>query len=601
VSALPGRAWRGIERFADGPRAGPGLAGAALLVYGLVSYALPLAAGRDLARYLLVYGQLFDSDVVYPHAVLTRTPVAPLVAGGLLDLGPLAAEVGAAALYAVSVLAWCAVARRFGAAAAVATAAALLLYPGYVLLFHELASDAVFAAAFALFALACTRVLEVPSASRAAVLGASIAVLVLVRPVAQVLLLLALVPLLAARTWPGRIRATTAFVLAAGLPLLAWTVHNGVRLDDYAVVRGGGASIPLFRAFVADRIVEPENGPASRELARAVARDLLPHEPYRSYGIDLDRFFSSGSSRMHDDLVVLADRTWGWDDDYRHLGRVGREAVRAHPGAYLRGVARDTYRLLLWPLYPPGEASEASSASETATALTGAPLAAIVDRAPVRRRASYKLSFAHGGRCSGVELARPSERRERARALATSCNDGFVTLARALAGGSLPPPSEGQPIPSARTAPYLSTPDSRIREVWTSPTEHHIVFADPTDAVRAAALDRRVDELLAALPDRAARPGIVRWLESASRWYPRPVLWLAVGLVALGWRRPRRAEIPLVLAGAALVILVSTALAVYAVAEYSVPVVPAFVLLATVGLLGRYRPPRGRPEAASRI
>jgi hypothetical protein len=542
VSALPGRAWRGIERFADGPRAGLALAGGALLVYGLVSYALPLAAGRDLARYLLVYAQLFDAHVVYPHAVLTRTPVTPLVAGGLLDLGPLAAEIGAAALYAVSVLAWCSVARRFGAAAAVATAAALLLYPGYVLLFHELASDAVFAAAFALFAVTCTRALEVPSAGRAAVLGASVALLVLVRPVAQVLLLLALAPLVASRTWPGRIRSTTAFVLAAGLPLLAWTVHNGVRLDDYTVVRGGGASVPLFRAFVADRIVEPENGPASRELARAVARDLLPYEPYRSYGIDLERFFSSGSSRMHDDLVVLADRTWGWDDDYRHLGRVGREAVRAHPGGYLRGVARDTYRLVLWPLYPPGADSEEVPVTAGTPIALGAPLA-----------------------------------------------------------GGLPPPSEGQPIPSARTAPYLSTPDGRIREVWTSPTEHHIVFSDPADAARAAALDRRVDELLAGLPDRSPRPGLVRWLESASRWYPRPVLWLVVGLVALAWRRPRRAEIPLVLAGAALALLVSTALAVYAVAEYSVPVVPAFVLLATVGVLGRYRPLRGRPEAPSPV
>ena len=541
MSALLGRAWRASERFADGPRAGPALVGAALVVYGLVSYALPLAAGRDLARYLLVYTQLFDAHVVYPHAMLTRTPVAPLVAGGLLDLGPLAAELGAAALYAASVLAWCSVARRFGAAAGVATAAALLLYPGYVLLFHELASDAVFAAAFSLFAVTCTRALEIPTASRAAVLGASIALLVLVRPVAQVLLLLVLLPLVAARTWPGRIRAATAFVLAAGLPLLAWTVHNGVRLDDYTVVRGGGASVPLFRAFVADRIVRPENGPASRELARVVARDLLPHEPYRSYGIDLDRFFSSGSSRMHDDLVVLADRTWGWDDDYRHLGRVGREAVRAHPGTYLRGVARDTYRLVLWPLYPSGDATATPVAAGTPVALGGAIV------------------------------------------------------------GGLPPPSEGQPIPSARTAPYLSTPDGRIREVWTSPTEHHVVFADPADAMRAAALDRRVDELLGALPDRGARAGLVRWLESASRWYPRPVLWLAVGLLALAWRRPPRAEIPLVLAGAAVVVLVSTALAVYAVAEYSVPVVPAFVLLATVGVLGRYRPLRGRPAAAPRV
>jgi hypothetical protein len=41
------------------------------------------------------------------------------------------------------------------------------------------------------------------------------------------------------------------------------------------------------------------------------------------------------------------------------------------------------------------------------------------------------------------------------------------------------------------------------------------------------------------------------------------------------------------LAAAALLVLVATVLAVYAVAEYSVPVVPAFVLLAAVGVFGR--------------
>jgi hypothetical protein len=533
VSARFGRAWRSLERFADGPRAAPVLIAAALAVYALVSLALPLAAGRDLARYLLVYAQLFDAEVVYPHAMLTRTPVAPLVTGGLLDAGPLVAEVGMALLYALSVLAWCSVARRFGPAATLATAAALLLYPGYVLLFHQLASDAVFAAGFSLFALLAARMLDVATPGRAAALGASVALLVLIRPVAQVLLLLVFLPLLAARTWRVRIGATAAFVLAVGIPLLGWSLHNQVRLDDFTVARGGGASLPLFRAFVADRIVEPENGPASRELARAVSRELLPNEPYRSYGIDLERFFSSGSSRMHDDLIVLADRTWGWDDDYRHLARVGREAVRAHPGTYLRGVARDLRRLLVWPIYPPPAGTDA--------AVVGIP----------------------------VRLT------------------------------DLPPPSEGQPIPSARTAPYLSTPDGRIREVWTSPTEHHIVFDDPADTARAAALDRRVDELLAGLPDRDVRPGPTRWLESASRWYPRPVVWLLVGLVAVVWRRPRRAAIPLTLAGAALLVLVATALAVYAVAEYAVPVAPAFVLLATVGVLGRYRPVRGAPAAPS--
>lgn len=537
MSALVRRAWRACERFAEGPRAAAVLVALALAVYALVSLALPLTAGRDLARYLLVYAQLFDAHVVYPHAVLTRTPVAPLVTGGLADAGPLVAEAGAAVLYAVSILAWCSVARRFGPAAAIATAAGLLLYPGYVLLFHQLSSDAVFAAGFALLAVGLARALELPSAGRSAALGASVALVVLVRPAGQVLLLLVLLPLLAGGAWRDRIRGTAAFALAAALPLLGWSVHNAVRLDDFTVARGGGASLPLFRAFVADRIVEPGNGPASRELARAVERDLLPYEPYRSYGIDLDRFFSSGSSRMHDDLIVLSDRTWGWDDDYRHLARVGREAVLAHPGTYLRGVARDLLRLLVWPIYPPAGPSAADASA--AGAVVGVPVS--------------------------------------------------------LAG--LPPPTEGQPIPSAREAPYLSTPDGRIREVWTSPTEHHIVFSDPADTARGAALDRRVDELLAGLPDRDARPDLVRWLERASRWYPRPVLWLVVGLAAVAWRRPRGAAIPLALSGSALLVLLGTALTVYAVAEYSVPVAPAFVLLTTAGAVGRYRPLRGGAPA----
>jgi len=525
VPPLPHRLvkpWRALERFAEGRKAAPTLAVLAVAVYGAVSLVLPLAPGRDLGRYLVIYAQLFDGHVVYPHALAARTPGTPLVVGGLLDAGAVIAEVGAAVLYALSILAWCAVARRFGAAAAIATAAALLLYPGYVLLFHQLSSDAVFAAAFALVAWLLARAVETPSATRAVALGAGVSGLVLVRPVAQVLLLLALVPLLAGTTWRMRLQGSAAFVLAAVVPLLAWAAHNAVRADDFTLARGGGATLPLFRAFVTDRIVEPENGPATRALERAVGRNLLPFEPYRSYEIDLEQFFSSGSARMHEDLTGLSDRVWGWDDDYRRLARVGREAVLAHPGTYGRGVARDLRNLLVWPLYAPVTQSEADSST----------------RVPVANR-------------------------------------------------QLPVPGEGEPIPAARQSGYISTPDGRIREVWTSPTDHQVVFSRPSDAARAAEIDRRVDDLNDSFPDRSVRSEWVDRLNSASRWYPRPVLWLLVGLVAALVRHPRRLAVPLTLAAAALLVLLSTSLAVYAVAEYSVPVTPAFVLLAGAGLLGR--------------
>ena len=332
-----------------------------------------------------------------------------------------------------------------------------------------MSSDALFAAGFALVALLVARFLDRPTSGRAAALGVSVALLVLVRPVAQVLLLFVLHRSLVATGWRGRMQGMAAFAVAAALPLVGWSLHNQARFDDFTIARGGGVTFPLFRAFVADRIVEPENGEASRELARVVGRDLLPYEPYRSYGIDVDEFFGSGSSRMHDDLNVLADRTWGWDDDYRHLARVGREAVLAHPETYARGVGKDVWRLLLWPLYPPaplGDAPDAPAAAAPAPS---------------------------GG------------------------------------GSALPTPSEGQPIPSAREAPFISTPDGRNREVWTSATEHHVVFGDPDDVARAAALDRRVEELLAAFPDRDARSSLVSLLDHASRWYPRPFMWLSPG------------------------------------------------------------------------
>ncbi len=502
---------------------------ASLAVYGVVSLALPLAVGRDLGRYLIVYTQLFGGHVVYPNALASRTPVTPVVAGGLLELGPVVAEVGVALGYALSILCWALIARRFGPSAALVTAAALLLYPGYVLLFHELASDAVFAAGFAVFALLLARAIERPTIGQAALLGAGVAGLVLIRPVSQVLLLLVVVPFVVGRDWRQRFAAAGVFVVAAVLPLGVWAVHNHYRADDFAVVRGGGASLPIFRAFVADRIVEPGNGEASEELARVVERELLPNEPYRSYGIDLDEFFSSGSARMHEDLIGLSDRVWGWDDDYAHLGRVGREAVLAHPSDYVRGVAKDTWQLLLWPIYAPEPPASANP--------------------DVRSLAS-------------ASEAAPSQ-------------------------PELPVPSEGEPIPAAYQSAYISTPDGRIRDVWTSAADHSVVFRDPRDRERAAELDAEVRELLGNFPQREQRSGLLDAVNEASRWFPRPFMWLLVGVGAIALRRPARAAIAVSLAAAGLLVVLGTTLTVYAVAQYSTPVVPAFILLAVAGLLGR--------------
>jgi hypothetical protein len=264
--------------------------------------------------------------------------------------------------------------------------------------------------------------------------------------------------------------------------------------------------------------VSPDNGPASRKLASAVRKDLLPREPYRSYGIDLHEFFTSGSARMEEDLISLSDRVFGWNSNYDVLGRAAREAVRRHFGTYARGVARSMWNELNQPLFVSPRTPASASAPRAAQLI------------------------------------------------------------------ALPIPTEGEPIPAARQGAYTSTPDGHIREVWTSATDHQIVFDDPRDQRRYDHLNERLRELGDRFPTRGESSWLGLQLNHASKAYPRSWMWLLLALIAFAVRRPRAWQVPGILSASAVVLLFATVLGVYAIPEYEVPVAPSFVLLAAAAL-----------------
>jgi hypothetical protein len=496
-------------------------------VYAVRAVAWPLLSGRDLDEYLLAYVQLFDRDVLLPWSLLFRTPITPLFAGLSLDVvdGRMA-EPAMAILYAGSIVCWAGAARYFGARAALAVAAALLAYQGYALMFHELSSEPVFAAAFAVWGLLVVRAAFAPSVGRFALVGAGVAVLALIRPGNAILLAFGLVPLLVAGTRRARVERTATFLIAAALPLIAWSVHNGVRFDSWGLARGGNAIVPFYRAFITDNIVSPENGEDSRRLAAAMRRHLLTREPYRSYGVTLDRLFGQGSFRVHEDLYLLSDDVFGWSTDYEILRGAGVEGVRAHPGRYARGVART-----MWEQLGKAQFRVFSSDAETAAGDSGGESTVVI-----------------GGR-------------------------------------RLPAPTEGEPIPSGQVV-WISRPDQSIRQVWTSPTEWHFEFADPRDRPRFERIQREVDGLFAAFPDRHGNAALALRLNQLSRWYPRPWIWIVAGLIAIAVRRPRGWPILVALSLAAFAVVLLNALGLFADLHFILPVAPAFVVLALAGALG---------------
>jgi hypothetical protein len=494
----------------------------ALAVYALQSLVLPVTPGRDFQTYVVNYLQLGDWHAAVPVWSLLRTPLASLSIGVPLDLGGgWLAQAWLGLLFAGSITAWARTASYFGSRVAVATAAVLLLYPGYSILFHQDGADAVSAAAVSGLALLAIRAVVQPSTGRFAAAGLGVGLAALVRPTNEPLVLLAVLALISptARRWKAVFAA--AFVFAAAVPIFGWAANNRVRYDDFALVRG--MNLVFGRAFL-DGLVSPRNGPASAELARVVNERLLTKEPYRSYRITPRRFWKEDHSfRMLVDLNVLSDRVWGWNSDYAILKRAGREALTTHPGDFAGGVIATLGRDLV---------------STVAAPIPLPPTSA------------------------------PSGQWE-------------------LADSQLPRPTEGEPIPSSRESRIVSTPDDSIKEVWTSATEHHLVFKRQADARRFRELNDRGAQLMSQVPPYIGRATLIHRFDQVARAFPPAIVWLLAGLAAVGIRQPRRSGFLLTLAGAAFVTLLAIASGVgETVGEYVVPLQPAFVLLTTAGLFG---------------
>jgi len=158
-------------------------------------------------------------------------------------------------------------------------------------------------------------------------------------------------------------------------------------------------------------------------------------------------------------------------------------------------------------------------------------------------------------------------------------------------GRRLPAPSQGMLIPGGQNI-WISTPDHRIRQVWTSPTTYRFAFAHPEDRRRFDRFVERRTSLLRALRDgRAPNETLGKQLNRLSRWYPKPLYLVALGLVLLAYRRPRHVLALLVPPLAALSIVTLTAMGDPVELHYFLPEAPGFFFF----FAGAAFWPRGRP------
>jgi Dolichyl-phosphate-mannose-protein mannosyltransferase len=510
------RAWRRFEAWIPTRSAALALFALALAVFWLQALGWPLAKGRDTWDYLAYYLQILDSEPPLDMLQVFRTPLTPLVLGLPLDAGgSFALEIVFGLLFAATVVAWSATALTFGRLPALLTAVLLLVYPAWATLYHQASSDAVFATALALWALLLAHTLERPSSWRFAALGVGIAVLALVRPANQVLLVAALAPLLLAVPWRRRL-AWSATCLAAAVALLAaWAVHNGIRYDDPTVARGGKAWVPFLRVWLADKTIDPENGSDSRKLARLIEDEVLAKDPYRSLGTPLDVYLAHGSNYETVRLIAVSDGALGRGDDYDALFGSALEAIREEPRTYVEGVADVFWDFLVQEPLREDVAPREQTAPEE-------PPPTFVS--------------------NGSVLPNPA-----ARVLVEGVPYGFVWCA----------------------SDYI---DSCTLE------RPELVWEDPERQRRYREIVSQVRSWDADLPSREGVSYVDEVLNRITPRFPRPPFWIAVGLIGLALRRPRGWRTVLVLWASAASVLLIHAASQGLAPEFALPLYPLFIV-----------------------
>lgn len=528
-------AWRRLYAFVPTRAAAVVLFVLALAVFWFEALGWPMAKGRDTWDYLAYYLQLFDASPPLSELQVFRTPLTPLAVGIPMDLGGTALlEVVFGLLYALTILAWSATALTFGRVPALFSAVLLLGHPGYATLYHQASSDAVFATGIALWALVLARTLAHPSGWRFAAIGLGIAALVLIRPANQILLPAVLVPLLTSVAWRRRAQWSAVCLAAVLVPLGAWAVHNGIRYDDMTVARGGRAWVPFLRVFTADKTIAPENGSASRRLAELIEQEVLAKEPYRSPKVPLDAYLRNGSNYETVRLIALSDRVLGRGENYDVLFDSALEAIRRQPGTYLRGVSDVFWEFLVQRT---------------------------LREDVVRRRQTAPEPPPPTFEQDGVVLPNPQ-----AHVLVEGVPYGFVWCA----------------------SDYIDS---------CTVDQPAVVWDDPEKQQRYLEIVSQVREWDADLPSRNGVSFVPEILNRITPRFPRPPLWLAVGLVALVVRRPRGwTTIVTLWACAALVLLIHAA-SQGVTPEFALPLYPIFIVTALAAIAGDREP--GRPRAVA--
>ena len=300
------------------------LLAAGTVLFILVSIAWPLELGRDWYRYFIYFFTFPDGLNFY------TMPGTPFILGSIAKGGLSAFFFTALIAYLISLFGVYYVGRIFSRNLARIAAIFALAHIQFVLLNFYVNSDFLFALFNTILAIVLVRFYQERTLVAYAAIGLACLMVVMIRPIGQIYILLAVLPIVCFGFSKKNLilAGMIVTVFVGGLVLVA--AFNYQMLGKFIVTEGGEGL--LFRqGYLFSRVISPDNGPASKQLEKMV--DKLVTDPiYTENGVTTEMFFNSPNKLFYYEIVDT------YPDKFKFLNEVTVEGIRADPGKFFQAV-----------------------------------------------------------------------------------------------------------------------------------------------------------------------------------------------------------------------------------------------------------------------
>lgn len=307
--------------------------------FWVAAWAWPFGPGRDALGYIAYYFDFNSAHPYDPFFMMLRTPLPSFFfVPALIQFGTAFVEWIMCAIYVAAMVACFKVGMLWSRKLAYIFWIGVLFQFGYSSMYHVLSSDPLSTLLstffFAIIFLNADR-WAMGSFFLAGVLAG---LNFLSRPSNQLFIVFAILPFLVTKLSLRR-RAALAFVFIAGMApsLLGWAYINKQKRGTFTISRATHLLNPIWRVWIVDQTISPDNGPKSRLLAEKLERSVLLKPEHK--GVTAKQYMAA--SNYHEkinELAEMIDREWGPSNNYKVLRDVAVEAIQRNPGKYFLGV-----------------------------------------------------------------------------------------------------------------------------------------------------------------------------------------------------------------------------------------------------------------------